>query len=148
MERDSVHRNFFYAAVVQLVPFAQEVRALLGIADYRDHAVWCVHNSVHAQRADLQAALARRKIFCRVGLGFLTPNQGFKRIAPRRFLALEPRQATLLLLFRNGPGARFLDTGLAAGFAAGVAAGVARPPLVLAAPPAAAPARASRSRPL
>src|SRR5262249_30824896 len=63
VERNSVHVNLVDATVVKLIALAQEVRARLRIRDDGDHPRGRADDAIEPERADLQASLARRKIF-------------------------------------------------------------------------------------
>jgi hypothetical protein len=85
MERNAIHRNLFHFSVVQLIAFAQKVRARLRIRNHGDHAVRRAHHAIEAQRADLQPGLAWRKIFRIRRLRLLASDQRLEGIAAAAF---------------------------------------------------------------
>src|SRR5882762_6698759 len=78
MEGNAIHRNLFYAAVIQTIAFTQEVRARLRVRNHRDHPIRRAHDAVKTQRADLQTEFARRQILRSL---ILPADQGLKGIA-------------------------------------------------------------------
>src|SRR4029077_13245490 len=74
MEGHAVHGNFFHAAVIQLVAFAQKVGSRLRIGDYGDHSARRADDTVQPQRANLQSCFARRQR-TRLAAGLLMADQ-------------------------------------------------------------------------
>src|SRR5258708_14120490 len=83
VERHAVHGNLFHSPVVQLIPFAQEIRPRLRIRHHRDHPVRCSHNSIQPQGAHLQSRFSWWQIRPGPGCCFLATRQRFEGITPR-----------------------------------------------------------------
>src|SRR5258708_21793261 len=83
VERHAVHGNLFHSPVVQLIPFAQEIRPRLRIRHDSDHPVRCSDNSIQPQGSHLQSRFSWRQIRPGPGCCFLTARQRFEGITPR-----------------------------------------------------------------